>query len=307
MAEEEDGDVDRGNLPDPAGAYAPSPGGPVDASPEPGHQEMPPARNISGSTPGRGGNLQLQPVEFFERCEKCIGVFLAKRVKVHDDDDGSSSSSGSSTSHSSDESETEVAMNNNARDSYDRDRSLCHICHRQTDYECQGCGRTLCIKPPRKEDLEKVLAKQSKLLGSNKRARRSTGSTTKKSSSNKGKAGRKKKKKSRKSSRKSKKDSSAPLMVPRIKKEYPTTFCIEVPQVQVSNGEVVTDRDGYPIYVKKYGEYSCYHIAHHEAWKKHLHASNSSVIEQLTLASHRLSLGPSESNNSGRKRRGRKR
>jgi hypothetical protein len=94
-------------------------------------------------------------------------------------------------------------------------------------------------------------------------------------------------------------------MVPRIKKEYPTTFCIEVPQV--SNGEVVTDRDGYPIYVKKYGEYSCYHIAHHEAWKKHLHASNSSVIEQLTLASHRLSLGPSESNNSGRKRRGRKR
>ena len=64
-------------------------------------------------------------------------------------------------------------------------------------------------------------------------------------------------------------------------KSYPEQFCVEVPKT--IDGKVVRDDTGMPVSVKEYGEYTCYHIAHLESWKKHLYDAQQAVIEQLAI------------------------
>ena len=64
-----------------------------------------------------------------------------------------------------------------------------------------------------------------------------------------------------------------------LKLSYPKTFCVGVPKTK--NGEVERDKNGYPILVKEYGHYTCFYIAHHEAWKKYLFKAQQAVIEQI--------------------------
>ena len=71
-----------------------------------------------------------------------------------------------------------------------------------------------------------------------------------------------------------------PSMVqPKIKASYPALFCVEVPIM--SNGRIQTNELGAPMFKKEYGEYTCYHIAHHEAWKKYLYETQQETIAQL--------------------------
>ena len=64
-----------------------------------------------------------------------------------------------------------------------------------------------------------------------------------------------------------------------LKSSYPKTFCVDVPKTK--NGEVEWDKNGYLILVKEYGHYTCFHIAHHGAWKKYLFKAQQAVIEQI--------------------------
>ena len=68
----------------------------------------------------------------------------------------------------------------------------------------------------------------------------------------------------------------------RIKKSYPKVFCVEVPKT--TNGVVELDPiTRMPIIERMFvGEYTCFHIAHHEAWKLYLWQSQKSVVDQLS-------------------------
>lgn len=59
----------------------------------------------------------------------------------------------------------------------------------------------------------------------------------------------------------------------------------------------------------EYGEYTCFHIAHHEAWKRHLHEKQQDVIEQLARYFETPKAGDQEQEDTpstSKKRRARK-
>ena len=64
-----------------------------------------------------------------------------------------------------------------------------------------------------------------------------------------------------------------------LEKSYPKQFCIEVPKTK--NGKVIRDGQGFPVLVKEYGMYTCFHIAHREAWKRYLYKENQKVFDQM--------------------------
>ena len=65
----------------------------------------------------------------------------------------------------------------------------------------------------------------------------------------------------------------------KVKASYPELFCVEVPKFK--DGVIQTDEKGNVIFIREYGEYTCYHIAHHEQWKKYLFERERELIEQL--------------------------
>jgi len=50
---------------------------------------------------------------------------------------------------------------------------------------------------------------------------------------------------------------------------------------KTKHGKLVRDRESNPIFVKEYGEYTCYHIAHRHAWKKYLFSAQQAVVAQI--------------------------
>ena len=62
-------------------------------------------------------------------------------------------------------------------------------------------------------------------------------------------------------------------------KKVPRRFYVDVPKLG-KDGKVMTDSKG-PIFTRQWSEYSCYHIAHQEAWKRHLFSKQSSLISQV--------------------------
>ena len=84
----------------------------------------------------------------------------------------------------------------------------------------------------------------------------------------------KKKKKSKKAKKKKKK-----ARIKLVWKKVPRRFYVDVPKLG-KDGKVMTDSKG-PIFTRQWSEYTCYHIAHQEAWKRHLFSKQSSLISQV--------------------------
>jgi len=74
------------------------------------------------------------------------------------------------------------------------------------------------------------------------------------------------------------KQSKSTMVQQKFKANYPKVFCVEIPKMK--NGRIVTDKNGKLQFTVEC-EYTCYHIAHHESWKRYLFKKNQEVIEQL--------------------------
>ena len=86
----------------------------------------------------------------------------------------------------------------------------------------------------------------------------------------------KKKKKGRKESR----HKSKPKAQKKVIKKFPKKFYVDVPIFDES-GKIQTDSQNKPVYVREYGEYTCYLLAHRERWKNKLHEKQLSTIQEL--------------------------
>ena len=87
----------------------------------------------------------------------------------------------------------------------------------------------------------------------------------------------KKKKKSKKAKKKKRK-----ARIKLVWKKVPRRFYVDVPKLG-KDGKVMTDSKG-PMFTRQWGEYSCYHIAHQEAWKRHLHKQQAELVTQVDEA-----------------------
>ena len=67
-----------------------------------------------------------------------------------------------------------------------------------------------------------------------------------------------------------------------VYKKVPRTFYVDVPKLD-KDGKVKISSNG-PVYTRLYGEATCYHIAHQEAWKKHLHEQQAELVTQIDKA-----------------------
>ena len=65
-------------------------------------------------------------------------------------------------------------------------------------------------------------------------------------------------------------------------KKVPRTFYVDVPKLD-KDGKVKISSNG-PVYTRLYGEATCYHIAHQEAWKRHLHEQQDELVAQIAEA-----------------------
>ena len=65
-------------------------------------------------------------------------------------------------------------------------------------------------------------------------------------------------------------------------KKVPRSFYVDVPRLD-KHGKLKTDSNG-PIYTRLYGEATCFHIAHQEAWKRHLHKQQAELVTQVDEA-----------------------
>jgi len=128
------------------------------------------------------------------------------------------------------------------------------------------------LKAPKKAHLVKIVTEREKKRKKKNNKRQKGGKSGKAST-----GGGTKKKKTATNRRK--RISSPTMIEARIRRSYPDTFCVEVP-VTV-NGQVQMNRYNEPKLEKEFGEYTCYHIAHHEAWKKYLYQTQQEVIDQL--------------------------
>ena len=130
-------------------------------------------------------------------------------------------------------------------------RRTCVMCGRHCNTYCNGCNRVLCFNAPQDRKVRvRVKIKPRKP----KRG--------------------KKKKKSKKAKKKKKK-----ARIKLVWKKVPRRFYVDVPKLG-KDGKVMTDSKG-PMFTRQWGEYSCYHIAHQEAWKRHLFSKQSSLISQV--------------------------
>ena len=269
------------SMPNPTGIYAPSPG-PAGAAKSRSKKkkrkaastetalEMPPGRTSIGVTPGKGSSLDELPKEFVDRCTSCLGIFYGKRVKSPDDEEEEDVSSDSSDDEDNTDGKKKTKK---AKDN--RLRSPCHLCRALTDYVCNGCGRTLCFKPPQKKNLDKVLSKRNN--GKKKASGSGGGNKGKSKAKNNGQGSGKKK--GKKKGKSTKKKPNPEMVQPRIKSAYPSKYRVDVPMTV--NGRIKIDKTTKePVFETYHGEYTCYHIAHKEAWKKHLYEKEQSVIQQ---------------------------
>ena len=87
----------------------------------------------------------------------------------------------------------------------------------------------------------------------------------------------KKKKKSKKAKKKKKK-----ARIKLVWKKVPRRFYVNVPKLG-KDGKIMTDSKG-PIFTRQWSEYTCYHIAHQEAWKRHLHKQQAELVTQCDEA-----------------------
>ena len=63
-------------------------------------------------------------------------------------------------------------------------------------------------------------------------------------------------------------------------KKVPRNFYVEVPKLR-EDGKIMKDSKGGPVVTRQWGEYTCYHIAHQEAWKQHLFRNSHLVFTGL--------------------------
>ena len=230
--------------------FEPSPGLSVSTrSQTPQIQRMPFGRSSTGSTPGKGKSIDSLEIDFAKRCKECTGIYLAKRVPEPENIRGDISGDDESLNEEDSDDDMSAAAAAAIRKNKNvRVRTPCFICKAKTEYFCHGCGRSLCFKfkAPEQRNLEKVLLARKK--------ERKSGESSKKQS---------------KSKRRSSKPKTTQL---RIKRRYPKVFCVEVPKT--TNGVVELDPiTRMPIIERMFGEYTCFHIAHHEAWKLYLRQS----------------------------------
>ena len=62
----------------------------------------------------------------------------------------------------------------------------------------------------------------------------------------------------------------------------PRSFFVNVPHLD-KHRKVKTDSNG-PVYTRLYGEATCFHFAHQEAWKRHLHKQQAELVTQVDEA-----------------------
>jgi len=228
---------------------------------------MPPGRTITGATPGRGGSLNTVTEEFHLRSENCLGIFIAKRSEAPDGETDGDASSDDNTS-----------VEDRSVKKKSRMRRHCHICNKQTPWVCHGCGRSLCMDPPKSKALQKIINDRMKKK-SHQQSNKKKKSKPKNKGGKSGKASAGGGTKKKKTATRQKGKSNPILRETKIKASYPELFCVEVPKTV--NGRDQFDRNNEPFFQKEYGEYTCYHIAHHESWKKHLYKTQQGIIEQL--------------------------
>ena len=133
----------------------------------------------------------------------------------------------------------------------DRGQRTCTMCGRKCNTYCNGCNRVLCSTAPQDRKVRvrvKIKPHKSK---------------------------RGKKKKTKKAKKKKKKKARIKL----VWKKVPRNFYVNIPKLG-KDGKVMMNSKG-PIFTRQWGEYSCYHIAHQEAWKQHLFSKQSSLISQV--------------------------
>ena len=70
--------------------------------------------------------------------------------------------------------------------------------------------------------------------------------------------------------------------VKTVWKKVPRNFYVDVPHLD-DNGKVKISSNG-PVYSRLYGEATCFHIAHQEAWKRHLHEQQAELVTQIAEA-----------------------
>jgi hypothetical protein len=258
-------------MPNPSGVYAPSPGVNTRASATkkgtPQVQKMPPGRSSLGTTPGKGQSIDMLPREFLERGNRCTGVFIAKRACEPEGE-----------RDSSDEEDSDEDGN---EDKKSRMRRSCFLCRKLTQYVCHGCGRAFCMEPPQEKFLKKVLAKRNTLTEKEKRREEKEKQMQAKKKGGGKKKGSKKKGKGKGHT----KQNNTHKVQMKVKAKYPKLFCVEVPKFKE------TDKNGNVIFIREYGEYTCYHIAHHEQWKKYLFEREKEAIEQLHEFIEKTHLG----------------
>lgn len=147
----------------------------------------------------------------------------------------------------------------------------CHICKRQTAWFCFGCSRYLCCNQPQRKIKKKKTKKKAKGGRANNKKKKST---TKDKNKHGGAIGKKQRKKSKRqtlyeeraAAKKMKKDKEKMLS------KYPGRFVVSLPIINAKSGEVETsDEFGTPSFEARYGEYTCYHIAHLGCWKDICH------------------------------------
>ncbi len=133
------------------------------------------------------------------------------------------------------------------------------------------------MEPPQQKFLKKVLAKRNAFAEKEKQCEVKE---KQKQMQTKKKGGRKKKgsKKKGKGTGHQKQNNTHKVQI-KVKAKYPALFYVEVPKFK--DGRIQTDKNGNVIFVREYGEYTCYHIAHHEQWKKYLFEREKETIEQL--------------------------
>ena len=279
IADDEDA-VALPNVDTPAGAFAPSPLGQVtvvDQSVGRGAsidnaKTMPYATVKSNTTPGQGKDVHLPDDWFEQRGDSCEGYYWAKRLKPPD----------------------KSSKSQNGK---------CSVCKRETAWYCFGCNRYLCNIPPQQGASFKKKVKKKAAAGKAK-VKGILIQSSKDTSTKDEDVAKKKKKKSRKSDdkekkrgtrgsedggeKKSKKEQAKDKAKGRQKKKkmkmellkkYPRRFFSKVPVVK--DGKLVTEEDGMPAHETKYGEYTCYHIAHLECWKRCCHDNMAEVQAEV--------------------------
>ena len=200
--------------------------------------------------------------------DKCLGIFYARRALSPDDaaHEEEKEELDDDISLSDSEEEEELRANAKRKGKAKKQQSVkrgnCYICGRQTPYVCHGCHHTLCNQPAKREVNTKAKKKKA--------TKRKQGGGAKGGKSGKASfGGGGKKAKTAQNKPKKKKE----------KKHFPAVFCTEVPKTR--HGKLVRDRGSNPIFVKEYGEYTCYHIAHRHAWKKYLFSAQQAVVAQI--------------------------